>query len=109
MRQNEYLWSKGLKCHSCKPTISIHSSGKIWDIDFKTMRAKKGKYEVRRLSTKSSAEDERHPLATKWNWYWQDQMKQWKLYGQVGVFKFCDVSSKTTRQVGVFVMSRPKL
>lgn len=36
-----------------------------------------------RVSTESSVKLDAQPLATRWIWYWQGQMKDWKKYGDV--------------------------
>ena len=54
------------------------------EINFSTMTGvvRTGeKCDVRRLSTLSSEEAKREPLATDWIWYWRDNMKAWIQYG----------------------------
>jgi len=53
------------------------------NVDFIQMRAQKRRtlYNIRRLSTESSAVQKFQPLATEYKWYWQDQHERWILYG----------------------------
>ena len=51
--------------------------------------------EFYRISTESSVELDTQPLATRWIWYWQDQMMDWRKYG--------DVSSRGNRSTHFIV------
>lgn len=48
-----------------------------------------------RLSTESAVKLTTQPLASRWLWYWQDQVKNWKQYGQVRALSEDKNSSST--------------
>ncbi|XP_020853729.1 zinc finger CCCH-type antiviral protein 1 isoform X2 [Phascolarctos cinereus] len=59
----------------CDPGIS-----KSHSIDFQKMLL--DHYPVRRLCTPSSIQNPAHVLATKWHWYWKNELDQWIEYGK---------------------------
>ncbi|XP_036614761.1 zinc finger CCCH-type antiviral protein 1 isoform X2 [Trichosurus vulpecula] len=59
----------------CDPSIS-----KSHSVDFQKMLF--GSCPVRRLSTPSTVQNPVHVLATKWLWYWKNELDQWIEYGR---------------------------
>ncbi|XP_068943423.1 zinc finger CCCH-type antiviral protein 1 isoform X2 [Petaurus breviceps papuanus] len=68
----------------CDPNIS-----KSHSIDFQKMLF--GCYPVRRISTLSTVQSQDHVLATKWLWYWKNELDQWIEYGKEGNSEFTSV------------------
>ncbi|KAL3862312.1 hypothetical protein ACJMK2_008290 [Sinanodonta woodiana] len=67
--------------------ICVDSKGQKLHFDFEKMEgvaADKRRLEIRRLST-VSFEAEKQPLATRWHWFWQDELGNWIEYGSKNI------------------------
>ena len=55
------------------------------DFDYMTMEVMDRMFKVQRVSTRSwvTVPEKQQNLATKWAWFWKDELDQWVEYGKV--------------------------